>query len=201
MTQLYPEFFQRLDESPDASFYARPRLVTHIGEAASRAARELYERLLPDGHVLDLMASYYSHLPPRLNRVTGLGLNAVELGRNPAITHAVVRDINCEPTLPFAEASFSGAVCTVSVQYLTKPTCVFAEVARCLEPGAPFVVTFSNRMFPTKAVLAWRTSDDAAHARLVRHYFAAAGAYGEVHFEDCSPTEGDPLYALWAYKA
>lgn len=200
MSQLYPEFFQRLDESPDAGFYAQPRLVTHIGEAASRAAERLYDRLLPDGHVLDLMASYYSHLPPRFGRVTGLGLNAVEMERNPAITDSVVRDINRRPALPFAEASFDGAVCTVSVQYLTKPTEVFAEVARCLKPGAPFVVTFSNRMFPTKAVLAWRTSDAAAHVRLVTHYFTAAGGYGEVCFENCSPEGSDPLYACWARR-
>jgi SAM-dependent methyltransferase len=200
MSQLYPEFFQRLDESPDAGFYAQPRLLTHIGEAASRAAGVLYDRLLPDGHVLDLMASYYSHLPPRFERVTGLGLNEVEMERNPTITGAVVRDINREPSLPFASSSFDAAVCTVSVQYLTRPLEVFAEVARLLKPGAPFVVAFSNRMFPTKAVLAWRTSDDAAHVRLVRHYFTATDGYGKVCSENCSPEAGDPLYACWAYR-
>jgi hypothetical protein len=90
-------------------------------------------------------------------------------------------------------------VCTVSVQYLTQPVAVFAEVARCLRPGAPFLVAFSNRMFPTKAVLCWRVSDDAAHARLVRSYFAAAGGFGAVEARSFVPdADGDPLYLLWA---
>ena len=52
-------------------------------------------------------------------------------------------------------ASFDGAVMTVSVQYLIHPIESFAEVGRVLKPAAPFIVTFSNRMFPTKAVAVW----------------------------------------------
>ena len=49
---------------------------------------------------------------------------------------------------------------TVSVQYMTHPLEAFAEVGRVLKPGAPFIVTFSNRMFPTKAVAIWQNLDD-----------------------------------------
>jgi len=54
-------------------------------------------------------------------------------------------------------------------------------------------------MFPTKAVLCWRVSDDAAHGRLVRSYFAAAGGFGPVEARSFVPdADGDPLYLLWA---
>jgi SAM-dependent methyltransferase len=198
--RLYPEFFQRLDERPDAVFYAEPRLATHLGAAASGAVRGLYDRLLKGGDVLDLMASYRSHLPEGFLRVTGLGLNEVEMKGNPALTDYLIRDINQEPLLPFGDASFDGAVCTASVQYLTRPLEVFAEVGRCLKPGAPFVVSYSSRMFPTKAVLAWRGSDEAAHIRLVEHYFRASGGFGQVATEDLSAPGGEPLYASWGIR-
>ena len=54
---------------------------------------------------------------------------------------------------------------TVSVQYLTHPLEIFAEVGRVLKSGAPFIVTFSNRMFPTKAVAIWHNCERAAAGR------------------------------------
>ncbi len=47
-------------------------------------------------------------------------------------------------------------MCCVGVQYLQRPFAVFAEVRRVLKPGAPFIVSYSNRCFPTKAVAIWR---------------------------------------------
>jgi hypothetical protein len=78
---------------------------------------------------------------------------------------------------------------------------VFAEVARVLRPGAPFVVTFSNRCFPTKAVAAWQALDDAGHARLVAAYFAAAGQFGPAEVRAHRPRRGDPLYGVVAHRA
>jgi hypothetical protein len=86
------------------------------------------------------------------------------------------------------------------VLYLTKPVTVFAEVARCLKPGAPFIVSYSSLMFPTKAVLAWRGSDEAAHVRLVEHYFRAAGGFDGVTTENLSAVGGEPLYASWGMR-
>jgi hypothetical protein len=40
---------------------------------------------------------------------------------------------------------------------------VFGEVRRVLVPGAPFIVSFSNRCFPTKAVAIWRSLDTNGH--------------------------------------
>lgn len=201
MAKLLPEFFRREDERPDALFYRQPRFVTHLDDAASGAARELYDELLPvGGHVLDLMAGYVSHLPDKFARVTGLGLNQDELWHNPLVSDAIIFDLNRSETLPLGSESFDGVVCTASVQYMTRPTDTFAEVARSLKPGAPFIVTFSNRMFPTKAVLAWRAADDAAHVRLVRSYFEETPAFGRTYSQHHEPEEGDPLYAVWAHR-
>lgn len=148
------------------------------------------------------MASWVSHLPAgaRYAGVTGLGLNQVELERNPVLTRRTVHDLNRDPALPYATDEFDGAVLSVSVQYLTQPAAVFAEVGRALKPGAPFAVTFSNRMFPTKAVLAWRMLDDEGRANLVALYFGESGAFAPPRAFDLSPAPGrsDPVYAVVA---
>jgi len=90
-------------------------------------------------------------------------------------------------------------MCAVSIQYLTAPLVVFREVRRVLRPGAPFIVSFSNRCFPTKAVAVWLGTTDPQHVALVRAYFQGAGGWVDVTEEDRSPgDDGDPLYAVWA---
>lgn len=201
MTAVYPEFFKRIDETSDTLFYSQPRLVPHIDEAAQQAALELYDVVLErGGRVLDLMSSYHSHLPDKFSGVTGLGLNQEELNENPLLSERVVHDLNAVAVLPFDTDSFDGVVCSVSVQYMTHPTETFAEIARVLKPGCPFIVTFSNRMFPTKAVLVWRASDDAAHVRLVETYFEKVSLFGPTTTQHYVPEAGDPLYSVRAYK-
>lgn len=199
MEALLPEFFRRLDERPDALFYRRPRHTSHLDDDAMRFLCDAYDALLPaNGRVLDLMAGVRSHLCERYPQVTGLGLNAEELYANPRVNESVVHDLNVHAELPFADASFQGVVCSVSVQYMTRPLDTFASVARVLEPGAPFAVAISTRMFEQKAVLAWRASDDEAHERLVRTYFAETAAFEDVSVERHAPLDGDPVTVLWA---
>lgn len=201
MPKFLPEFFRRDDEGPDSAFYTYPRFSTHLGPGASWAACERYAELLPpEGHVLDLMAGYVSHLPATSVRVTGLGLNRAELAHNPRLSDYLIYDLNQPGFLPFFDDLFDGAVCTEGAAYLTRPLETFAEVARSLKGGAPFVVTFSNRMFEAKAVLAWRATDDAARLRLVRSYFEATPALGKTYSSHFEPADGDPLYAVWAFK-
>ncbi|WP_119066780.1 class I SAM-dependent methyltransferase [Rubrobacter indicoceani] len=195
-----PEAFRRQDESPDESFYGQPRFVTHIDDRAIAAVTQLYrEYFPPGGSVLDLMSSWVSHLPEEVEygRVVGLGMNEAELSRNPRLSDYAVRNLNRDPTLPFGDDEFDGCGICVSIDYLTRPVGVLREVSRVLKPGAPLVVTFSNRCFPTKAVAVWHTLDDAGHVRLVSDYLAAAGFTG-VESLDRSPRRmfSDPLYAV-----
>ena len=197
-----PAAYAREDESSDDEFYEMPRKVVHIDDGAIAALGRLYADVLPaGGRLLDLMSSWRSHLPEELcaAEVVGLGMNAEEMADNPQLTRFVVHDVNREPRLPFGGAEFDGVTCAVSVQYLVHPVRVFGEVARVLRPGAPFVVSFSNRCFPTKAVAAWLYADDEQHVELVRSYFDVAGGFVDVKEEDrCPGGYGDPLYAVWA---
>ena len=199
---LPPELFRRLDESSDAGFYAVPRLVTHIDDATIAALTAFYRERIPAGaHVLDLMSSWISHLRTPPASLTVLGMNQHELERNPLATAFVVHDLNAEPHLPFADATFDAVTCCVSVDYLVRPVEVFADVARVLRPSAPFVCTFSNRCFPTKAIRGWLMSTDLQRAAIVAAYFRLAGGWDEpiVQRRD-RPGTGDPLYAVWAQR-
>jgi SAM-dependent methyltransferase len=192
---LAPEMFRRVDESDDEVFYDFPRLTVHIDDSAIGAVREIYGNRLPrDGVLLDLMSSWRSHLPEDLKplRVVGVGLSRPEMEDNPALTEVVVHNLNREPRLPFDDRTFDGAVITVSVQYLVHPVETFREVGRVLKPGAPFIVAFSNRMFPTKAVAIWIRSSERERVELVRRYFDESGVFRDVEFIDRSRRPGPP---------
>jgi SAM-dependent methyltransferase len=198
LASLPPQAFARHDETPDQEFYRFERLVTHIDAAAVAAVTQLYRQFLPaGGAVLDLMSSWVSHLPADVayGRVAGLGMNARELAQNPRLTDHLVQNLNQQPHLPYGDAEFDGAGICVSVQYLTRPADVFTELARVLRPGAPLVVTFSNRCFPDKAVYAWQALDDRGHVALVQQYFAAGG-FGPTEVFAHQPKYGDPLFGI-----
>lgn len=199
LPELPDNAFDKLDAGDDIAFYAPPRLVTHIDEDATAALTAFYRQVLPaDGTVLDLMSSWVSHLPPdmRFSAVIGHGMNEAELAANPRLARFFVQDLNKKPHLPLETRSLDAAMCCVGVQYLQQPVTVLAEVARVLKPGAPFVISFSNRCFPSKAVAIWRSLDASGHAALVRLYLERAG------FDDIEARlladgrQSDPLVAL-----
>ena len=202
-SDLKPEFFRRLDDSDDELFYLTPRFVVHIDDVAIRTVGEIYLSRLPrGGAILDLMSSWRSHLPSELKpaRLVGLGLNRSEMADNPALTEIVTHNLNRTPQLPFDDASFDGAVLTVSVQYLIRPLEVFAAVGRVLKSGAPFIVTFSNRMFPTKAVAIWANASEQQRVDLVIYYFTQSAAFEKIEIIDRSSGATDPLWAVLGYR-
>ncbi len=148
------------------------------------------------------MSSWVSHFRTPPPELVVLGMNAAELAANPAATRSVVHDLNADPTLPFADASFGAVTCCVSVDYLTRPVAVFREVGRVLAPGGLMVATFSNRCFPTKAVHGWLASDDEGRVGIVAEYFRRAGCFEPATAALCTPphTAGDPLYGVWAAR-
>jgi SAM-dependent methyltransferase len=165
---------------------------------------DLYRRFFPPGGaILDLMSSWVSHLPPEAEyaRVVGIGMNADELAENAFLDEWHVQNLNREPCLPFADGTFDGAAICVSIQYLVRPIEVLRDVGRVLRPRAPLVITFSDRCFPTKAIACWRLLDDIGHLRLIDHYLAEAGNWGDVtSCHPCPARDGDPLYAVVARR-
>lgn len=184
-----------MDPSDDARFYSVARKVVHLEPGAIEALRSVYaERFPPGATVLDLMSSWRSHLPDGLGRVVGLGMNAEEMAANPQLDEWVVHDLNRDPRLPFPAGAFDAVACAVSVQYLVHPFEVFTDVRRVLAPGAPVVVSFSNRCFPTKAVALWLAAGDDDHRQVVHTYLERSG-FATVTDERVE-TPDDPLFVV-----
>ncbi|MGA2398093.1 MAG: methyltransferase domain-containing protein [Steroidobacteraceae bacterium] len=194
-----PEAFEKWDVGDDSDFYAQPRFVTHIDDAAISALTSFYRERLPAGGVLlDLMSSWVSHLPSDVAyaEVIGHGMNADELARNPRLDRRFVLDLNRNSLLPLCDSSVDAAMICVSIQYLQQPVAVLREVARILKPRQPLVISFSNRCFPTKAVAIWRALDDAGHAQLVSLYLRSAG-FADIETRVlCDGSVSDPLTAV-----
>lgn len=196
---LPPAFFRRQDESDDRNFYAVPRLVTHIDDTTIAALTHYYREILkPRSRILDLMSSWVSHLPDDVafEHVAGLGMNDEELAANPRLDETVVQDLNQNPTLPFADAAFDAVLIAVSVQYLTRPFEVFAEIGRVLAPGGVCVVAMSHRLFPTKAIHAFRALPPADRCRVVASYLHLGAGMTDIASLDRSPDSGDPLWIV-----
>lgn len=212
-----PDAFSRLDPSDDAVFYEKDRFVSHLDSLALSTVRDIVGHLIVEDHpvILDLMAGWDSHLPEKLNasEVVGLGLNENELKKNDALTQYVLHDLNRVPHLPFPDNRFDAVINTVSVDYMTQPVQVFEEVARILKPGGLFLVVFSNRMFPQKAVKVWRESNDDERLILVDEFFKQSGGFektslfvskGKPRPKDdkyaASTPLSDPVYAVYSQK-
>ena len=203
---LAPHLYRRNDESDDEMFYSIPRLVTHIDQGACWALSEFYGNTLePGARVLDLMSSCVSHLSTDAGygEIVGLGMNHTELRNNPQLSRYVVQNLNRETRLPFGDGAFDACLLAVSIQYLVSPGEVFRHVARVLQPGAPMIISYSNRLFPTKAVMIWQMLNDVDRGRLVAHYFETSECFDDPEFIDLSPDPGnfDPLYVVVAKRS
>jgi hypothetical protein len=104
-------------------------------------------------------------------------------------------------------------ICTVSVEYMTRPFEVFLDVARILKPNGHFIHTFSNRWFPPKVISLWQELSEFERMGLVLEYFLRSGFYGSLetyssrgwprpetdrYYPDLMTA--DPVYAVWGRK-
>lgn len=210
--------FARADASADRAFYRQPRLVQHIDATAQQVLATMHAGALgglpPQARVLDLMSGWATHLPAGDEPgVCGLGLNGAELAANARLAERCIADLNARPALPFADASFDAAICALSVEYLIDPLAVFREVARVLRPGAPFVVSWSERWFPPKAIRLWAALHPYERVALVIDCFRLSGGWQDIAAESRRglrrpPDDryagrlphADPLYRVLAYK-
>jgi SAM-dependent methyltransferase len=208
--------FARLDTRADAAFYTMTRLLPHIDSTASQQLASIYQRFLQPGmQVLDLMSSWQSHLPENVDQleVTGLGMNREELQRNPHLSQHVIHDLNEQAELPFEARQFDAAICSLSIEYLITPDEVFSEVARTLKPGAPFIVSFSERWFPPKVIAVWQEMHAFERMGLVLELFDKSQLFDNLGTESirglprpaddkyaAELTDSDPIYAVWGTR-
>lgn len=209
--------FSREDEEDDSVFYSKERPVSHLDDTALKTVQALIGQLIIEKQpvILDLMASIDSHIPGKIkpSKVVGLGMNMKEMESNAILDEKIIHDLNNDPTLPFNDNSFEVVLNTVSIQYLIHPDIIFKEVARVLKPGGLFLVIFSNRSFPTKAIKAWEmmTIDERMH--LVEDYFQNSHEFsdpelyvslgkprpeGDKYAKEGFPS--DPVFAVYADK-
>lgn len=176
-----------------------------VDAAALAAITDLYREVMPaDGAILDVMSSWVSHLPPEIGyrRVVGLGTDACVLAENPFLDEWRVQDLNRDPHLSFANGEFDGAAICGAVQHFTRPAEIMREIGRVLKPGAPLVVTFSNRCLCTPATGCWRLFDETGRLGLVARYFVEAGNWTDIRCLDRTPPGGGaPVYAVVARSA
>jgi len=188
--------------SPDEDFYLSPRMVAHVDEDTLTALTEFYRSFIPpQSDVVDLMSSWISHLPAELplGKVAGLGMNAAELVANTQLTEWSVQNLNTQPTLAYASASFDRALIVVSIQYLRRPIDVMLSVHNVLREGGEIAIAMSHRLFPTKAIAAFQSLSVEDRVNLVRYYLEKAG-FADIKLVDCSPADADPLWIVTGKK-
>ncbi len=213
-TYLQPHSMARQDTAPDALFYAEARMTHHLDAVCRAEISTLYARFLKPGqHVLDLMSSWVSHLPASSEalQVAGLGMNQAELDANPRLSERVVQDLNLDAVLPWPDAQFDVVLCTASIEYLHDPAAVLAQVRRVLKTDGVFVVTFSDRWFPTKAIQVWSELHPFERLGLVLALLRDAG-FNNLHSETRRGLKrpeddkyidqrltSDPVFAAWGF--
>jgi hypothetical protein len=164
--------FFRADEGDDEKFYTLPRLVYHIDEPAVATLTQYYRNNIPKGSsILDICSSWVSHYPLEfkqvMKRISGTGMNALELMANDQLTDYEARNLNVNPTLPYEDNTFDVVTCVVSIDYLIHPIEVLKEVRRVLKPGGKVIISQSNRCFPSKAIAMWLDMNDRQHLELI----------------------------------
>lgn len=216
-TDFYTPYpLPRSNAGDDAAFYASPRLVQHLDAVAIEQVRALHARHLQPGmQILDLMSSWTSHLPDSATncKITGLGMNAEELNANKQLSAVLVHDLNRAPQLPFADNSFDAVICTASIEYLTRPREVLAEVARVTRPGGVFVTSFSERWFPGKEIRSWSDMHPFERFGFVLDLYHKSGAFHGLQTESIrglprprndphirKTPVSDPIYAVWGSR-
>lgn len=119
--------------------FTGPETLFHRRRSAE--ARRLIARHLGpgDGPILDAGCGtglITRHLPPG---ATGIDINPrnIEVARRRMPEHAfVLGDVEA---LPFADATFGGAVCTEVIEHIPAPDLALREIARVLRPGGVLI--------------------------------------------------------------
>jgi len=208
--------FERVDELDDDVFYVKERKVHHLDAYARKTISDIYANAIkPGDHVLDLMSSWESHIHDDIEniKVSGLGMNGIELQANPMLDDYQLYNLNKDPLIPYANDTFDVVICTASVEYLTNPLKVFKQINRVLKTGGKCIMTFSNRWFPSKAILLWSEIHEFERLGLVMEYFKQSGWQGDINtlsskglhrpIDDphyAKTQVSDPVYAVWCTK-
>jgi SAM-dependent methyltransferase len=150
------------------------------------AAYALSERYLGPGRVLDIgcgVGHSYTLLAPRQTVGVDVDASVLEGQRRETVAADMRR-------LPFAAASFEGAVAVHSIEHVADPERALAEIARILKPGGSAVLVTPNRLTfarPDEIIDPYHyvEYDEAQLAALCERFFdsvALAGIFGSERY-------------------
>ena len=203
---------RKWDSSDDQLFYAEPRFVQHLDAGFRDRLTQLYRDRIPErAVVLDLMSSWVSHLPDDViyERVIGHGLNEKELAANRRLDSHWMQNINLNQEIPLKSGSVDAVLIVAGWQYLQYPEAVAVELLRITRPGGQVIVSFSNRMFFTKAPQVWADGSDRDHLGYVAEVLMAQGwSKPELVAEETRAQglkglvggKGDPFFSVMATR-
>jgi len=203
---------RKWDSSDDQLFYAEPRFVQHLDAGFRDRLSQLYRDRIPErAVVLDLMSSWVSHLPDEViyERVIGHGLNEKELAANRRLDSHWMQNLNLNQEIPLKSGNVDAVLIVAGWQYLQYPEAVAAELLRITRPGGQVIVSFSNRMFFTKAPQVWADGSDRDHLGYVAEVLMAQGwSKPELVAEETRAqglkglvgAKGDPFFSVMATR-
>ena len=178
----------------DASAGPEPARARPVDDAAIAAITDLYREVMPTGGaILDLMSSWVSHLPPEIfysPRRRRRRQCCANWRKTRFSTNGGCRTSTATRACLLPRASSTGRRSASAIQHLSRPGELIREVARVLKPGAPLVVTFSQRCLATRAIACWCLLDDAGQLCLVARHFVDAGNWSDIRCLDRTPPGG-----------
>jgi ubiquinone/menaquinone biosynthesis C-methylase UbiE len=145
--------------------------------------------------------------PETMGKICATGISKAELQFNDQLTGGYKQaNLNVDIKLPYPDNSFDVVTCVVSIDYLTDAIHVLQEVHRVLRRGGKFIISQSNRFFPTKVIAMWLTMNDQQHLELINGFFQYAGGYKprkafEISARLPDNSHRDPMFIVEAVKA
>ncbi|MBG0789136.1 MAG: hypothetical protein H0S80_01410 [Desulfovibrionaceae bacterium] len=113
------------------------------------------------------------------------------------------------------EGKYDAAVCTCSVEYMTRPVDILRYVAHFLNSGAPVILGFTNRCDQNRAIRGWMELHPFERMGLALEYLRAANLFNDAgtvsmrndwrdrddpRFMETKGV-GDPVFAACGHKA
>ncbi len=174
----YP--FQHSLQQKDTQQALKPQLDS----IATEQIADLHSKLIPKySKTLDLMSGQFSYLADdhETGLLAGIGINEDELSANQRLDTYQIQNVNDDAILPFEENSFDDAICTLSIETLTDPLKTMKEVARVVNSGGKFIITFSNNGISPQAISLWGQLHPFERIQLVLEYFRQSGLFKELN--------------------
>ena len=206
----YP--FDKKDDQTSIQTTTQKATKLQLDSNAIQQITKLYSQLLPKhSKVLDLMSSKSSYLAANYETglLAGIGEDEEALSKNERLNTYQVQDLNTDTILPFEENSFDDAICTLSIECLSDPLKIIKEVARVVNSGGKFIITFSNSVSP-QSINLWGQLHPFERIQLVLEYFRKTEIFEDLNTyskrgmlrtakekESDGKPLSDPIYAVW----